>query len=160
MVTVGFTTIGHNKLNNLTGKINLCRSLLDVIEYRSTGIGEWGNSLAVNHIEREFKLAAHSRDTLDDVGTIDGAAIPSVSGDHGSLDPNKWCTTIRTGNSNGFVQVPKETLDTDGFVVATGRPVQSDAEKFASVCKDPAKSAASIDNNESAHADFQQYFLK
>ena len=158
------TTIGHNELNNLSGKINVGGCLLDVVEDRSTGIGERCDSVAAgdieSEIERKFKLAAHSRDAPDDVGTVDGAAIPSVSGNHGSFDPNEWCTAIRTGNSNGFVQVPKKTLDTDGFVVATGRPVQSDAEKFASVCKDPAKSAAGIDNNESAHANFQQYFLK
>jgi hypothetical protein len=163
-IAVGLTTIGHNKLNNLTGKINVCRSLLDVIEYRSTGIGEWGNSLAVNHvqseIEREFKLAAHSRDTSDDVGTINGASIPSVSGNHGRFDPNEWCTAIGTSNSDGFVQVPKEALDADCFVVATRSSVQSNAEKLTSVGKDAAKSAASIDNNESAHSNFQQYLLE
>jgi hypothetical protein len=161
---VSLTTIGHNELSDLLGKINVGGHLLDVVKDRSTGIGEGCDGLAANDtqskIERKFKFAAHSRDTPDDVSTVNGAAIPSVSGDHGSFDPNKWCTAIRTGNSNGFVQVPKETLDTDGFVVGTGSLVQSDAEKLASVCKDAAKSAASINNNESAHADFHQYFLK
>jgi hypothetical protein len=113
-----------------------------------------------SEIERELKFAAHSRDTPDDVGTVNGAAIPSVSGNHGRFDPNKWCAAIGTSNSDGFVQVPKETLHTDGFVVATRSVVQSNAEKLTSVRKDAAKSAASINNNESAHANFQQYFLE
>jgi hypothetical protein len=161
---VGFTTIGHNKLNNLAGKINVGRRLLDVVKYRSAGIGEGCDSLVANHIqseiERELKVAAHSRDTPDDVGTVNGAAIPSVSGNHSSFDPNEWCGAVGTSNSDGFVQVLKETLDTDGFVVASGSAVQSNAEKLTSFRKDAAKSAASISNNESAHVDFQQDFLE
>jgi hypothetical protein len=156
--------IGHNKLNNLAGKINMCERVLDVVEYRSNGIGETCDSLTNNHIqseiERKFKLAAHSRDAPDNVSAIDGAAIPSVSGNHGSFDPNKWCAAIGTRNCDGLFQGRKETLHTDGFVVAMRSSVQLNAEKLASICKDAAKSAASVNNNESTHTNFQQYVLE
>jgi hypothetical protein len=94
---------------------------------------------------------AHSRDAPDNVSAVDGAAIPSVSGNHDSFNPNEWCAAIATRNCDGLVQVPKETLHTDGFVVATRSSVQSNAKKLASICKDAAKSAASINNNTAAH---------
>jgi hypothetical protein len=62
--------------------------------------------------------------------------------------------TVRAGDGDGFVEVSGEAFNADGFVVAARSRVETDAKEGTSIGKDAAKSTASIDDDEAAHADF------
>ena len=61
---------------------------------------------------------------------------------------------IRAGDGDCFVQIPEESLDADGFVIAARSGVKTDAEECASVCEDTTEGAAGVDDDKTAHADF------
>ena len=69
-------------------------------------------------------------------------------------------TTIGASDGDGFIEVSEEALDADGFVVTPRGRMEADAEKGASIGKDAAKSAASVDDDEAAHTDFEKDLLE
>jgi hypothetical protein len=85
--------------------------LLNVGKYGGTRIRKRlnrGPSVGIqSKIERKSKFRAHSWDTVYLVCPIDGAAISSIGGYHGSFDPYQGRATIGTSNGDGFVGVAK-----------------------------------------------------
>jgi hypothetical protein len=69
-------------------------------------------------------------------------------------------STIGAGNGDCLVKTAEETLNTDSFVIAARGGMETNAKELTSSGKNAAESAASIDNNEAAHANFQQNLLK
>jgi hypothetical protein len=68
--------------------------------------------------------------------------------------------TIRAGDGDGFVEVAEEAFDADGFVIAARSRVETDAKEGTSIGKNAAKSTASINDDEAAHADFEKDLLE
>ncbi len=54
-------------------------------------------------VKREAKRAAYGRNAADNIGAINRAAIPGVSGCMGSFDENSVGAAIIGGNSDGFI---------------------------------------------------------
>jgi hypothetical protein len=57
------------------------------------------------------------------------------------------------------MEIVKETFDADNFVIAARGRVQANTKQFAGIGKNATKRAASVDNNQTAHTNFQQDFL-
>jgi hypothetical protein len=108
-VLVGFlAAVGNNEGDDLTGEINVRSSLANVGEDRGASIrhrrgsGSRGGSIE-GQVERKFKLASHGGNTMNNVRTVNGAAIPGVGSNHGSFNPDKMSASIGTGDGDGFV---------------------------------------------------------
>ena len=105
--------------------------VLDVVENGGAGIGERSGRGLASSVDGEVKgkleFTAHGGDAANDVSAVDRTAIPSVSGNHGSFDPDEVRAAIRAGNSDGVVKVAEAMLDTDALVIPTGSRVETDA---------------------------------
>ena len=62
-------------------------------------------------VEREAKGTAYSRDAPNNVGAIDGAAVPDVGSSMGSFGKNVVGTTIVGSNGNGFAFESAAVID-------------------------------------------------
>jgi hypothetical protein len=122
-IPVGLATILDDKGDDLAGEIDMLGCVLDVVKDGRAWVGGRCDRVRAvgvqSEVEREFEFTAHSRNAADDVGAIDGTAVPSVGGNHGSLDPNEVSAAIGAGNSDSFVEVAEKALDANGFVIAT-----------------------------------------
>jgi hypothetical protein len=108
-----------------------------------------------SEIERKLEFTAHGGNAANDIGAINGTAIPGVSRDHGSFDPNQRGAPVRAGDSDGLVQIAEEAFDADSFMIAPGSGMEADAEELTGRSEDAAKSTTSVDNDETTHADLQ-----
>jgi hypothetical protein len=68
--------------------------------------------------------------------------------------------TIRAGDGDRFVEIAEEPFNADSFMIAARSSVETDAEKSTGFAEDAAEGAASIDNDEAAHANFQKDLLE
>jgi hypothetical protein len=138
--------------------------VLDIVENGGARIGERSGRSLPSSVDGEVKgkleFTAHGGNAANDVSAVDRTAIPSVSGNHGGFDPDEVRAAIRAGNSDGFIEITEEALNTDGFVITTRGGMETNAKEFASGSEDAAKSAASVDDDKAAHADFQQCLLE
>ena len=98
-------------------------------------------------VERKTEGAADSWDTADNVGTIDGAAVPGVGGSMGCFDEDSVGTAIVASNSNSFVEEAVEVFDTNGFMIATSGYMEIDAEDGADFFEETFEGTAVIDDN-------------
>jgi hypothetical protein len=91
-ITVRLATIFDDEGNNFAGEIDVLASMFDVIKDGSAGISQWSDRVRAisieGKVERKLEFTAHSRDAADNVSTINRAAVPSVSSNHRSFDPN------------------------------------------------------------------------
>jgi hypothetical protein len=110
-------------------------------------------------IERKTKRPANGRDAANNVGAVNGAAVPSMCSSVGSFDENGGGATVIGINSNGFVEESVKAFDANGFVITTSGNVNIDAEDIADGDEKAFEIAAIIDNNETAETDLQQDFL-
>jgi hypothetical protein len=122
-------------------------------------IGSRGWSRGKAQIERKSKRSANGGDAADDIGAINGAAVPSIGGSVGSFDKNGVGATVIGSNSDGFVEESVEAFDANGFVITTSGNMNIDAENVANGDEKAFKIAAIIDNNKTTEADLQQNFL-
>lgn len=86
-------------------------------------------------VEGKAKGATDSGNTADNVGTIDGRAVPSIRSGVRSFNKNGMRATIVTGDHDGFVQKAVETLDADSFVIASGGHMDIDIKRGANGLK-------------------------
>jgi hypothetical protein len=160
---MGLAVVSDDEGDNSTGKIDIRGGLLNVSEDRGAGIGKRTGSEGIRvkgEVERKPEFKAHGGNAADDVGPVNGTAIPSIGGEHGSFDPDKGRAAVGAGDGDGFVQISKEAFDTDGLVVAVGSGVEANTKESAGIGKNTAKSAACVDNNEATHTDFQEDLLE
>ena len=92
-------------------------------------LGSRGRGGTKAEIERETKRSANSRNTVNDIGAIDRAAVPGIGGGMGGFDKHSVGASIIGSDANSFVEEPMEVLDTNGFVVATGSHMDIDMQK-------------------------------
>jgi hypothetical protein len=84
--------------HDCAGKIDVLAGALDAAEDRSARVGKgsgrsWSGSTQ-GKAKRKFEFTAHSGNAANNVGAIDGIAVPSASGNHGSFDPNQMGALI------------------------------------------------------------------
>jgi hypothetical protein len=161
---MGLATVGDNEGNDLTSKVDVGRGFLDVGKDRGAGVRQRGNggvSRGEREIKREPEFATHSRNAADNVGAVNGTAVPGVGSNHGCFDRNKGCVTIGAGDDgDSLVEEAEEAFDANCFMVTTGCGMKADTKEQAGIGEDAVEGAAGINNNEAAHANFQQDFLE
>jgi hypothetical protein len=93
MVMVGLAMVGNNGSNNLASKIDMLGSVFDVFKGGGARVGQGPNRRGERikgEVKGKFELPTHGKNAAsNDIGVINGAAIPSVGGDNGSFDPYK-----------------------------------------------------------------------
>jgi hypothetical protein len=76
---MGSAAVFDDKRDDLTGEIDILRSVLDVFQDRGASIrqrpGRNGLSGIQSKIERKFEFATHSGNAADNVGAIDWVAL-------------------------------------------------------------------------------------
>ena len=88
-----------------------------------------GGSATKTEIEGEPEWATHSGNTSDDVGAIDWAAVPSISGSVRSFDPNTGDgATVIGSDGDSFVQEAVEVFNSDSLVIALRSDMDADSE--------------------------------
>jgi len=110
-------------------------------------------------VKRKTKGAADSRNTANDIGTVDRAAVPSVGSSMGGFDKNSVGTTVVGCDCNSFVQKSVKVFNTDGFVIAAGGDMDIDIEDVADFLEETFEGAAVVDDDQAAEADFQKNIL-
>ena len=100
-----------------------------------------------------------SGNTANDVGAINRAAIPSVSGSMGGFNENGVPATVVSSNADSFVKESVKMFDTNSFVVAASSDMDFDIEKRTNFLKEALERAAIVDRNQTAEANFQKDFL-
>jgi hypothetical protein len=78
-----------------------------------------GWSRGETQIEREPERSADSRNTADNIGPIDRAAIPSVCSGMSSFHEHCVGSTIISSNGTSLVEIPVKFLNANSFVVTT-----------------------------------------
>ncbi len=126
---MSLTAIFDDESNDLTGEIHMAAGVFDVVENGGAGIKKRcrssGASSIDSEIERKLEFTAHGGNAADNVGPVNGTAVPSVGGEHGSFDPEEGRAAVGAGNGDGFVQISKEAFDADDLVVAAGSGVEA-----------------------------------
>jgi hypothetical protein len=110
-------------------------------------------------VKRKLEFTADGSNAANDIGTVDGASIPGVSGAMDCFHEDLVGATIVACDSNAAVEHAKETLDAHGFVVATSSSVEFQFELFAHGFKEAAKSATGVHNNCIGEADLEEKLL-
>lgn len=79
-------------------------------------------------VERESKRTADSDDTSNNVGTLDGAAIPCICNSVSGFDPNVDSATILSCDTHSLIEEMVGMLDADSLMITSGCDVKLDAE--------------------------------
>ena len=108
------------------------------------------------YVNGEKERATDGGDAADNVGAVDGSAVPCITGSVGSRDPNKRVVAIVSGNGDGFVEEPEVTFDTDGFVIAFRGGVESNLQDIAHGFEDGEKVASRVDDDHAAHTELEK----
>ena len=122
-------------------------------------IRSWGRGGAQTQVERKSERSTDSRDTVDNIGTINGAAIPSVSSSVRGFDKNRVGATIIGSDSNSFIEESVEVFNSDSCVVAASSDMKVNGKSGADSLEESFKSAAVLNNNQTAESDLQEDFL-
>jgi hypothetical protein len=90
-VAVSLVAVFDDQSNNLTGEICVAASVFDAVKNGGAWIRErswwsWANS-AKSKVKGKLEFATRGGDA-ENVGAIDGTAVPSVGGNHGGFDPD------------------------------------------------------------------------
>ena len=82
----------------------------------------WGKT----EVERKTEGTTNSGDTVNDVGTVDGAAVPGIGSGVSSFDKDCIGATIIGGDCHSFVEEAVEVLHANSFVVSACSNVNVD----------------------------------
>jgi hypothetical protein len=77
-------------------------------------------------VKRKSERATDSGNAADDVGPINGAAVPSVGSSVGGFNKDNVGATIVGGNGDSFVEEAVKMFDCNSFVVAASSDVYID----------------------------------
>ena len=116
-----------------------------------SGSRSWGKA----QIERETERTANGRDAANDVGAVNGAAVPSIGSGVGGFDEYGIGATVIGSDSNSFVEESVKAFDANGFVVAASGNMNIDVEDVADSDEEAFEVAAVINNDETAETDLQ-----
>jgi hypothetical protein len=110
-------------------------------------VGSRSRNWGYTEIKGKSERPTDSRNTANDIGAINRAAIPGVSGSMGGFDEDGVCATVVGCNTNSFVQKSMEMFDTNGFVVASSSDMDFNVEDRTNFLEKAFESAAIVDRN-------------
>ena len=110
-------------------------------------------------VKRKPKRTADSRDATDNIGPVDGAAVPSVSSSMGSFDEDSVSATIVGCDGDSFIQKAMKVLDTNSFVVATSGNMDGDVQNGTDGLEEALEGTAVVHDDKTAKTNFQKDFL-
>jgi hypothetical protein len=105
-------------------------------------------------VKRKAKRPTDSGNATNNVSAINRAAVPGVSSGMGSFDEDGVGATIIGGDGNSFIQKPVEVFDANSLVIAASSDMNVDVQNRTDGLEEAFESAAVIDNNQPAKADF------
>jgi hypothetical protein len=76
-----------------------------------------------------------------------------------SFNKNGISDAIIGSNSNSFIEESVEVFNSDNFVIASSSDVEVNGKSSANSLEESFKSAAVVDDNQTAKSDFQKNFL-
>ena len=117
-----------------------------------------GNSTEAD-IERESGRSTDCGDATDNVGAVNRAAVPGVSGGVSSFDKHGVSSSVVGSDGDGFIQKPVKMFDADCFGIAFGGTMESNAEEQANVLEESFECAAIVDNDDATESGFEQHIL-
>ena len=100
-----------------------------------------GRGGAQTQVERKSERSTDSRDTADNISTIDGAAVPSVSYSVRGFDKNRVGAAIIGSNSNSFIEESVEMFNSNSFVIAESSDMKVNGKSSADSLEESFKSA-------------------
>jgi hypothetical protein len=158
-LTVDSTTLFSQETKDLLGE--LCSRASEAEEGMDVGglLLSGSRGWRKTEIKGETKRATDSRNTANNIGAVNRAAVPGVGSSVGSFDEDCVGTTIVAGNSNSFVEEAVEVLDADSLVIATSSNMEIDIEDRADFFEETFEGATVVDDNQTAEADFQKNIL-
>jgi hypothetical protein len=107
-------------------------------------------------IERKLELAANGSNAADNVGAVDGAAVPGISGTMGGFHENFVGGTVVCVNCGDFVQETEEAFNADSFVITACSDMEREAEHGTKAFEFGLESTVGVDNNEAAETNFEE----
>jgi hypothetical protein len=93
---------------------------------------------------------------VNNVGAVNRAAVPSVSGSVSSLDKNSVGALVIGGNGNSLVEKMVEVFDSNSFMIPTSSDIDINVEKGTDGLKEALEGASIIDNNQPAETNFRR----
>jgi len=157
--TVDSTTFFSEKAEYLFSKLGGRRR--ETKEGMDVGslIRSGGRGRAQAKVERETKRSSNSGNTANNISTVNGADVPSVSSGVRSFNKNGISAAIIGSNSDSFIEESVELFNSDSFVIAASSDVEVNGKSSANSLEESFKSAAVVDDNQTAKSDFQKNFL-
>jgi hypothetical protein len=122
-------------------------------------IGSWSRSGDEAQVKQKSERPTNSRNTADDVGAIDGTAVPSAGSSVGGVDKDDVGASIIGSDSESFIKKTVKVFDRNGFVVAPGSDVDVDMENIADGLEQTLQGAAIVDDDKTAEANLQKDLL-
>ena len=123
-------------------------------------VGSGGRGRAQAKVKREAEGSSNSGNTANNISTINGAAVPSVSS--GVLSFNKngiSAAIIGSKNSNSLIEESVEVFDSDSFVIAASSDLEVNGKSGTNSLKESFKSASVVNDNYTTESDLQKDFL-
>jgi hypothetical protein len=118
-----------------------------------------GRGGAQTQVERKSERSTDSRDTADNISTINGAAVPSVSSSVRGFDKNRVSAAIVSSDNNSLIEEWVEVFNSDSFVIAASSDMKVNGKSSVNSLEESFKSAAVINDNQTAESDLQKDFL-
>ena len=95
---------------------------------------------------------------MNNISTVNGAAVPSISSSLRSFNKHGISAAIIGSDSNSFIEESVEVFNSDGFVIALSSDMDVNELSSANGLEE-SKSAAVINNNQTAKSELQKDFL-
>ena len=107
-----------------------------------------GRGRAQAKVKREVERSSNNGNTANNISTVNGAAVPSVSSSVRSFNKNGVSAAIIGSNSNSSIAESVEVFNSDSFVIASSSDVEQVNEKSSTnSLEESFKSAAMVDDN-------------
>jgi hypothetical protein len=101
-----------------------------------------GRGGAQTQVERKSERSTDSRDTADNISTINGAAVPSIQAAVcPALTKPRVSATIVGSNSNSLIEESVEVFNSDSFVIAESSDMKVNGKSSADSLEESFKSA-------------------
>jgi hypothetical protein len=98
-------------------------------------------------IEREAERSTNGRNASDDVGAIDGTAVPGICSSMAGFNEDRIGATVIGCDGDGFVKVSMEFFNANSHMITASGDVKSDIQKLAHILKKAFEIAAIVDDD-------------
>ena len=123
-------------------------------------VGSGGRGRAQAKVEREAERSSNSGNTADNISTVNGAAVSSVSCSVRGFDKNRVrAAIVGSDHSNSFIKESVEVFNSNSFVIAASSNMKVNGKSSTDSLEESFKSAAVINNHQTAKSNLQKDFL-